>query len=183
MTTTVYYKTPIGYLEVKGTATTVEAVDFVDITPQPALLAAKAEGCLAACVMQLDQYFKGRRRKFDLPLAPMGTPFQQEVWQALQTVGFGEIASYGRIAQTIGRPRAFRAVGAANGRNPISIIIPCHRIIGSNNTLTGYGGGLWRKTWLLAHEGWQVSPRQRVMAPSRSATTSSSAKDSGLKGN
>ena len=131
------------------------------------MLAAKAAGCLAACVTQMDQYFKGQRRKFDLPLAPAGTPFQQEVWQALQTVGFGETASYGRIAQAIGRPQAFRAVGAANGRNPISIIVPCHRIIGSNNTLTGYGGGLWRKTWLLEHEGWQVSPHLKVMARAR----------------
>lgn len=106
----------------------------------------------AEAVKQLDAYFAGELKDFDLPLAPAGTPFQQSVWQALLTVPFGATASYGEIAQGIGNPKACRAVGLANGQNPIAIIIPCHRIIGSNGKLTGYGGGLNRKEWLLSHE-------------------------------
>ena len=92
---------------------------------------------------------------FDLPLALYGTPFQRQAWQQLLSVGYGETASYGAIAAAIDNPKAVRAVGAANGRNPIAIIVPCHRIIGSGGRakLTGYGGGLWRKEWLLRHEG------------------------------
>lgn len=102
---------------------------------------------------QLKAYFAGKLRVFDLPLDPRGTPFQMRVWQALLDIPCGETASYGEIAQAIGQPTACRAVGAANGRNPISIIIPCHRVIGTNGTMTGYGGGIGRKEWLLEHEG------------------------------
>ena len=98
---------------------------------------------------QLDAYFAGERTTFDVLLAPTGTPFQRDVWAALQTIPYGTTCSYGQVAMKIGRPGAFRAVGLANGRNPISIIIPCHRVIGSTGTLTGYGGGLERKQWLL----------------------------------
>lgn len=98
---------------------------------------------------QLDEYFAGERTTFDVPLAPSGTAFQLEVWVALQTIPYGTTCSYGELAAQIGRPGASRAVGLANGRNPISIIIPCHRVIGSTGTLTGYGGGLERKKWLL----------------------------------
>jgi methylated-DNA-[protein]-cysteine S-methyltransferase len=104
---------------------------------------------------QLKEYFAGERTRFDLRLAPRGTPFQERVWKALLTVGFGRTASYGEIARAIGRPEASRAVGAANGKNPIAIIIPCHRIIGASGSLVGYAGGLPRKKWLLAHEGHQ----------------------------
>jgi methylated-DNA-[protein]-cysteine S-methyltransferase len=102
---------------------------------------------------QLDQYFAGKRQVFDVPLAPRGTGFQRDVWAVLQTIPFGVTWSYGRVARQLGRPRAVRAVGAANGRNPISIVIPCHRVIGADGSLTGYGGGLPRKRWLLEHEG------------------------------
>ncbi|HEY2365943.1 MAG TPA: methylated-DNA--[protein]-cysteine S-methyltransferase, partial [Polyangiaceae bacterium] len=100
--------------------------------------------------------FAGERTRFDLRLAPRGTPFQQRVWKALLGVAFGRTASYGEIARAIGRPEASRAVGAANGKNPIAIIVPCHRIIGANGALVGYAGGLPRKKWLLAHEGNQL---------------------------
>lgn len=108
---------------------------------------------------QLLEYFNGERKCFDLPLAPQGTSFQQQVWKQLLTVGFGELASYQDIATAINNPKAVRAVGAANGRNPIPIIIPCHRIIGSNGKLTGYAGGLGIKDQLLTLEsaGGQVS--------------------------
>jgi methylated-DNA-[protein]-cysteine S-methyltransferase len=102
---------------------------------------------------QLLEYFEGRRKTFDVPLAPKGTPFQLAVWKALLDVPYGQTISYADLASRIGKPAAVRAVGAANGANPIPVIIPCHRIIGSNGTLTGYGGGIERKQWLLALEG------------------------------
>ncbi len=101
---------------------------------------------------QLQAYFAGELREFDLPLAPEGTPFQQRVWRALCDIPYGETISYGELARRIGQPKASRAVGLANGQNPISIVVPCHRVIGANGSLTGYGGGLERKRWLLAHE-------------------------------
>lgn len=98
---------------------------------------------------QLEEYFAGERTEFDLPLNPAGTAFQLKVWEALRTIPYGEIRSYGEIAEQIGRPGAARAVGLANGRNPISIVVPCHRVIGASGALTGYGGGLERKQYLL----------------------------------
>src|SRR5690606_2858665 len=109
-----------------------------------------------------DEYFSGSRREFDLSLAPRGTAFQQRVWAELLQVGYGRTASYADIARAIGNPKAVRAVGLANGRNPIPIIIPCHRIIGSSGTLTGYGGGLPMKQKLLEIEG--------AVLPGRSAS-------------
>jgi methylated-DNA-[protein]-cysteine S-methyltransferase len=108
---------------------------------------------LEACAAQLAEYFRGARRRFELPLAPGGTAFQRRVWQALAAIPFGETRSYGDIARAIGSPRAVRAVGAANGRNPLPIVIPCHRVIGSNGALTGFAGGLAAKTCLLELEG------------------------------
>jgi methylated-DNA-[protein]-cysteine S-methyltransferase len=101
---------------------------------------------------QLGQYFEGRRRVFDLPLRPEGTPFQRDVWKALVEIPYGETATYSEIARRVGRREAVRAVGAANGANPIAIVIPCHRVIGRDGSLTGYGGGLPVKRWLLDHE-------------------------------
>ncbi len=104
---------------------------------------------------QLEEYFAGRRTEFDLPLAPEGTPFQQRVWQELQAIPFGVTISYGELARRVGNPAACRAVGAANGKNPVSIVIPCHRVIGSSGSLTGFGGGLDAKKTLLGVEGMQ----------------------------
>lgn len=101
---------------------------------------------------QLDEYFEGRRRGFDLPLAPSGTPFQLSAWTALQDIPYGATRSYGEQARAMGQPRAVRAVGAANGRNPIAIVVPCHRVIGGDGRLTGYGGGLDIKQYLLDME-------------------------------
>jgi methylated-DNA-[protein]-cysteine S-methyltransferase len=108
---------------------------------------------LAETVRQLDEYFAGVRREFDLPLHFEGTTFQRRVWNELTRIPYGETWSYGQLASRIGNPGASRAVGLANGRNPISILVPCHRVIGADGSLTGYGGGLERKRWLLAHEG------------------------------
>jgi methylated-DNA-[protein]-cysteine S-methyltransferase len=101
---------------------------------------------------QLNEYFAGERQEFDLPLKLAGTPFQQRVWQELVRIPFGKTITYAQLAQRVGKPTAFRAVGSANGRNPISIIVPCHRVIGADGTLTGYGGGVERKQWLLDWE-------------------------------
>jgi methylated-DNA-[protein]-cysteine S-methyltransferase len=102
---------------------------------------------------QLQAYFAGELTEFRLELAPRGTPFQHRVWDAIQQIPYGTTTTYGRLAETLGEPRASRAVGLANGRNPIPIVIPCHRVIGADGSLTGYGGGMHRKQWLLAHEG------------------------------
>jgi methylated-DNA-[protein]-cysteine S-methyltransferase len=101
---------------------------------------------------QLDAYFAGELMTFDLEMSLLGTPFQRSVWSQLRAIPYGETISYGELAARVGNPNASRAVGLANGRNPISIVVPCHRVIGANGSLTGYGGGLERKTWLLEHE-------------------------------
>lgn len=108
---------------------------------------------LAEARRQLAAYFAGELTAFDLPLAARGTPFQERVWAALRDIPFGRTISYAELARRIGDPRATRAVGLANGRNPLSIVVPCHRVIGADGSLTGYGGGLARKRWLLGHEG------------------------------
>jgi methylated-DNA-[protein]-cysteine S-methyltransferase len=168
----VYYESPIGRLEVRGGERGVSAVTFVDAhapravhgasTARDARAARAARGgkgplpaALADCLTQLDEYFRGRRRTFSVKLDLGGTAFQNTVWRALRAVRFGKTASYKDIAKAVGNPAATRAVGGANHSNPVSIIVPCHRVIGSDGRLTGYGGGLWRKEWLLCHEGNQ----------------------------
>jgi methylated-DNA-[protein]-cysteine S-methyltransferase len=118
----------------------------------------KRTDVLVRTATQLAEYFAGERRDFDLPLAPRGTAFQRDVWSALARIPFGVTCSYGDLAREVGRPSASRAVGAANGRNPIAIILPCHRVIGASGALTGYGGGLPLKRWLLDHERACVQP-------------------------
>lgn len=117
---------------------------------------------LAPFIEQFEAYFAGRLQRFSLPLAARGTPFQQSVWQALCEIPYGETTSYLEIAEAIGNPKAMRAVGAANGRNPLSIIVPCHRVIGRSGKLIGYGGGLPIKRWLLAleqsHQSFELTP-------------------------
>src|SRR5262245_41055183 len=119
--------------------------------PDPAAVPGTS-AVLELAAAQLAEYFAGERREFALPITARGTGFQERVWRALLAIPFGETCSYGEIARAIGRPAASRAVGAANGRNPISIIIPCHRVIGASGELTGYGGGMANKRWLLDHE-------------------------------
>jgi methylated-DNA-[protein]-cysteine S-methyltransferase len=121
-------------------------------------IAIEPDGVLADAIRQLDEYFAGTRREFELDLAPQGTPFQLAVWNALLTIPYGATASYADIARSVGRPNAVRAVGQANGRNPLAIVVPCHRVIGSDHSLTGYGGGIDRKRFLLALEGAPITP-------------------------
>ncbi len=144
-----YCQSPIGLIEVGGTSEAITSLCFVEQR--------RYESCqnsiVAEAIRQVSEYFLGTRREFDLHIALEGTDFQQLVWQQLLTIPFGHTVSYQDIANAIGKPRAVRAVGAANGRNPISIVVPCHRVVGSDGSLTGYGGGLLRKEWLLRHEG------------------------------
>jgi methylated-DNA-[protein]-cysteine S-methyltransferase len=138
----------------------------------PASLAGAREasgGVLALAASQLGEYFAGERIAFDLPLAAEGTGFQRLVWDALLQIPFGATRSYGELARAIGRPAASRAVGMANSKNPISIIVPCHRVIGANGTLTGYAGGMRVKQWLLDHEARhgavQARPGAQLLIP------------------
>ena len=121
---------------------------------------------LPAAARQLKEYFAGKRREFDLPLRMEGTEFQQRVWRELTRIPFGETRSYGQLAKRLNNPNGSRAVGLANGRNPIAIIVPCHRVIGADGSLTGFGGGLDRKEWLLTHEGRPVTREMAFHRPS-----------------
>jgi len=142
-----FYQSPIGMMEITATHRGIAGLYFKDKTTvaQPNPLTEKAKA-------QIGAYFLGQRDHFDLPLDFKGTIFQKSVWQALCDIPFGATCSYLDIASKLDNRKAVRAVGAANGKNPVSIIVPCHRVIGSNGTLTGYAGGLDRKAWLLAHE-------------------------------
>ncbi|MDF1489346.1 methylated-DNA--[protein]-cysteine S-methyltransferase [Tessaracoccus caeni] len=121
-------------------------------------LGERVDDAMPAAREQLEEYFAGQRRTFDLPLAPVGTTFQQSVWAFLQEIPYGETTTYGALALQLGKPQASRAVGAATGRNRVSIIIPCHRLVGSTGSLTGYAGGVERKQYLLALEQGLVAP-------------------------
>lgn len=144
-----YYQTPIGTLEIAGNAAGIISIDFVENRRK---IDREIHQDLQNCITQLDEYFNGKRREFSVVYQLHGTDFQKKVWQQLTRIPFGETASYREIAIAIGNQKAVRAVGNANKNNKIPIIIPCHRIIGSNGKLTGYAGGLWRKQWLLEHE-------------------------------
>ena len=149
--------TPVGSLTLvagdAGLAAVLWENDDPDRVPLGRLLRNAGHPVIEAASAQLREYFNGRRRSFDLPLDPAGTPFQKQVWHALRTIHYGQTRSYAQIARQIGRPSAARAVGAANGRNPLSIIVPCHRVIGSSGKLTGFAGGLKVKAQLLTLEG------------------------------
>ena len=147
---------PVGELTLvaseRGLRAVLWAEERAGRVPLPDRRSDPAHAILAEAVRQLGEYFEGRLRDFTLPLDPMGTDFQKSVWTALNAIPYGETRSYAALAAAIGRPGASRAVGAANGRNPLSIVTPCHRVIGANGTLTGFAGGLAVKQWLLAHE-------------------------------
>ena len=157
-----YCPSPIGLIELGATAHALVTLYFVEearhatapVDAQNSESSAASATILAMAEQQLREYFAHTRQHFDLPLHFQGTDFQQRVWRQLLTVPYSKTASYQTIANALDNPKAVRAVGAANGQNPISIIAPCHRIIGSNGRLIGYGGGLWRKEWLLKHEGY-----------------------------
>ena len=146
---TAYFKTPIGTAKIVGDENGISAVSLVDDAIETS---AEIPLILQDCAQQLDEYFNGSRSRFDLKLNPQGTDFQKKVWRELLKVPFGKTKTYLEQTKSLGDVKAIRAVASANGKNPIWIIIPCHRIIGSDGSLTGYAGGIWRKKWLLEHE-------------------------------
>lgn len=145
-----FYRSPVGLIKITGQDQGVTGIQFAakmghdsKRVPEPVEMARQ----------QLDEYFNGHRKTFDVLLLPEGTPFQTAVWKTLCQIPFGQVEAYGDVARRINNPSACRAVGRANGQNPIPIIIPCHRVIGKDGTLTGYASGIWRKEQLLSHEG------------------------------
>ncbi|KRG68194.1 methylated-DNA--[protein]-cysteine S-methyltransferase [Pseudoxanthomonas dokdonensis] len=165
---TIYYQTipsPVGDLLIAADDHGLRLIEF----PDPRHPMAKPEQwqsgehpLLVETRRQLDEYFSGQRERFDLPLAPEGTAFQQQVWMSLRDIGYGQTISYRQLAERIGNVKAMRAVGAANGRNPLPIVVPCHRVIGADGSLTGFGGGLPTKQFLLQLEG--ALPRSQPAA-------------------
>lgn len=145
---TTYYPSPVGVLKLQCSDDHIKAVFFENEDRS----LAKNHILLEQCAQQLDEYFEGRRKQFTLPLHQDGTSFQTKVWDLLYQIPYGNTISYHQLAKQYGNPKAIRAVASANGRNNLAIIVPCHRVIGSNQSLTGYAGGLWRKKWLLEHE-------------------------------
>ena len=145
--------TPIGTLRLVSDGTHLQRIEFEGHYDETEPARDTADEVLSACATQLREYFAGERDRFDLPLAADGTAFQRQVWSALTAIPYGQLRSYRDIAEAIDKPTAVRAVGAANGRNPLPIIVPCHRVIGSNGSLTGFAGGLEAKTRLLQLEG------------------------------
>ncbi|GGY62629.1 methylated-DNA--[protein]-cysteine S-methyltransferase [Marinobacter zhanjiangensis] len=156
-TGTVYYTeldSPIGTLLITGDGVAITGLHMEQQATRPTIGDdwLRDDQCFREALEQLTAYFRGERQQFDLPLAGAGTRFQKTVWAALQEIPYGQTQTYGQLARRIGNQNASRAVGLANGRNPIGIIVPCHRVIGANGSLTGYAGGVERKQWLLAHE-------------------------------
>lgn len=150
-----YLQTPLGLLELMANEHGIVQTIFCGDKPK-SQRHVETNHHTSACKQQLSEYFAGHRQQFDLPLAPRGTSFQKSVWRCLTGIPFGAVKYYGEIAKLLDNPKASQAVGGANSRNPISIIIPCHRVIGSSGSLTGYAGGIERKLWLLNHEGAEI---------------------------
>jgi len=154
---TAIIRTPLGIAQICGDS---EGISSIKILEEETLLSADIPLELQEATTQLDNYFKGELENFNLKLNPSGTDFQKKTWKALQEIPFGKTMSYLELSKMMGDAKAIRAVAAANGKNPLWIVIPCHRVIGSDGSLTGYAGGLWRKKWLLEHEN--PSPQQEL---------------------
>lgn len=153
------YSSPVGSLQIIVKDGFVSGIIFMDekgekihADTNESDLSLADQAALKKCVQQLDEYFLGKRKEFDFPMKQAGTEFQQNVWNELLKIPYGKTITYLQLARQIGNLKSIRAVGAANGRNNLPIVIPCHRVIGSDGSLTGYAGGLWRKKWLLEHE-------------------------------
>ncbi|WP_273568848.1 methylated-DNA--[protein]-cysteine S-methyltransferase [Maribacter halichondriae] len=144
-----FIQTPLGIAKIEGDEDGLSAITVLDTSEEITKIIPEA---LEDAMYQLQEYFEGQRKVFDLELNPEGTDFQRRVWEALLNIPFGKTVSYLELSKTLGDVKAIRAVAAANGKNPLWIIVPCHRVIGSDGSLTGYAGGLHRKKWLLEHE-------------------------------
>lgn len=147
---TTYYSSPIGLLEIQGTEEGIHSISFQE---KECTKKAKIPSCLQKCVSQLDEYFHKKRKEFSIPFVLEGSDFQKQVWGELSKIPYGKTVSYKEIAIALKNEQAFRAVGGANGKNPMPILIPCHRVVSHNGNLGGYSCGIWRKKWLLSHEG------------------------------
>ena len=150
---TAYFATPIGIATISGDENGIAVISII----QTGAISSTIPESLKFPIAQLNEYFEGKRTDFDFKINPKGTVFQQKVWQELRTIRFGKTMSYLDLSKKLGDVKAIRAVASANGKNPLWIVIPCHRVIGTDGSLTGYAGGLWRKKWLLEHE----SPSQQ----------------------
>ncbi|MEE4196043.1 MAG: methylated-DNA--[protein]-cysteine S-methyltransferase [Bacteroidales bacterium] len=147
--TEAFYKSPVGYLNIVANERDIINIEFSDVYYKMRMIPAQIQ----RCIKQLDEYFRGERKTFTLSINPAGTEFQAKVWNLLLQIPYGTTISYLDLARKLGDENALRAVASANGKNPIPIIIPCHRVIGHDGSLTGYAGGLLKKQWLLEHEG------------------------------
>jgi methylated-DNA-[protein]-cysteine S-methyltransferase len=150
MVYTTYYPSPVGVLRISSTEHYLSEVHFLNEAPLGAPV--QLNPLLESCVAQLGEYFQGLRRTFDLPMRQTGSDFQRRVWEELILIPYGRTISYMDLAKRLGDPKSIRAAASTNGKNQLAILVPCHRVIGANNDLVGYGGGLWRKRWLLEHE-------------------------------
>ena len=160
-TAVTYLSSPLGPIQLEASDVLQKAVFCAE---EPVTIPSVTNPVLQHACMQLNEYFSGQRRDFNLPLAQKGTGFQQRVWELLLQIPFGHTLSYQALAQQYGDLKAIRSVAAANGKNNLAIIVPCHRVIGSNRSLTGYAGGLWRKQWLLDHEArWYGGTHQLTL--------------------
>lgn len=148
---TAYYSSPIGILEIQSSDSHIHSIKFTEIK-EAVSNAPERVDILAQCFVQLDEYFNGDRKDFTFPFFQEGTDFQKQVWGQLLTIPYGKTVSYAELSRQLGDIKKIRAVGTTNGKNNLAIVVPCHRVIGSNQQLTGYAGGLWRKRWLLDHE-------------------------------
>lgn len=149
--TTAFYSSPIGPLEIQCTDSCITSIKFIDGKEIPSSIP-EPDSLLNQCFHQLDEYFRGYRKEFTFPIEQDGTDFQKQVWAQLRTIPYGLKISYAELSKQLGDIKKIRAVGTTNGKNKLAIVVPCHRVIGSNQQLTGYAGGLWRKRWLLDHE-------------------------------
>ena len=153
------YRSPIGSILIESTDEFITALLFMDEKKEAmakdklGIETGTNDDIIALCRQQLNEYFKGTRREFDFPFQQSGTAFQQKIWAGLLQIPYGKTISYLDLSKKTGDAKAIRAVGTTNGKNQLCIVVPCHRVIGSNGDLTGYAGGLWRKRWLLEHEG------------------------------
>ncbi len=150
-----YYASPVGRLEISATLDAITSIHFADAQKKPGPGRPQTdESCsvIEQCMSELAEYFQGKRQVFNTPFVLDGTPFQTRAWQALTTIPYGQTITYGEQAIRLNNPKAARAVGLCNGNNPIVLLVPCHRVFGANGSLTGFGGDLWVKRWLLDHE-------------------------------
>ena len=158
---TAYYRSPVGVTRIIAEGGFITSISIRD---EEIEVVPTGDPVLQMAIKQLDEYFAGERKDFELPIKQAGSDFQQAVWQQLLTIPYGKTISYGQQSKLMNNPLGIRAIAAANGKNNLWVVVPCHRVIGSDGSLTGYAGGLWRKKWLLAHEATVMGVGQTVLA-------------------